>query len=248
MRPKVVLVHGSATDRSTWSIQLRSAPLLAQFDMVAPDRNFSRTTVEQHAEDLAAIVGQTPAILVGSSFGAVVSLELARTRPDLVRGAVLIEPPMPPSDDSTLASAQRAFNDEFERRLATDGGEAAGEFFLTTVLGPEAFSRIPPAFRERSRARWAEIRADSVALVAYKPRYPELRTCEVPMLLLGGERSAPLFMPTLEALAAVLPDAELVTIPHAGHMLHAEAPRRFADLLIRFANEVITPGDGSGAT
>ena len=58
------------------------------------------------------------------------------------------------------------------------------------------------------------------------------------MLLLGGERSAPLFMPTLEALAAVLPEAELVSIPNAGHMLHAEAPRRFAELLIGFAAEV----------
>ena len=151
---------------------------------------------------------------------------------------VLIEPPMPPSDDPAFAGAQEAFYAEFERRLREEGGPAAGEYFLRTVLGPEAYARIPPAFRERSRQRWAEIQADSVALVAYRPRYAELRSCEVPALLLGGERSAPLFRPTLEALAAVLPDAELVTIPNAGHMLHAEAPRKFADLLIRFAAEV----------
>ncbi|MEO8846256.1 MAG: alpha/beta hydrolase [Kofleriaceae bacterium] len=234
MRPKVVLVHGSATDHTTWSIQLRSSAL-DRFELVAPDRDFTHTTVEQYALDLAA-AGR--ALYVGSSFGAVVVLELARTRPELVVGAVLIEPPMPPTDDLSLASAQRAFYEEFERRVAADGGPAAGEFFLSTVLGPEAFARIPASFRERSRARWAEIRADSLALVAYRPRYVELRTCTVPMLLLGGERSAPLFLPTLEALAAVLPDAERVSVPNAGHMLHAEAPRRFAELLIGFAAEV----------
>jgi pimeloyl-ACP methyl ester carboxylesterase len=238
MRPRVVLVHGSATDRTTWSIQLRSSAL-NRFELVAPDRDYTHTTtVEQHAADLAAVIGTGPVLVVGSSFGAVIVLEVARTRPELVAGAVLIEPPMPPTDDSTLASAQRAFYEEFERRVAADGGPAAGEFFLSTVLGPEAFARIPSTFRERSRARWAEIRADSLALVAYRPRYLELRTCTVPMLLLGGERSAPLFMPTLEALAAVLPDAELVTIPNAGHMLQAEAPRRFAELLIGFAAKV----------
>jgi len=234
-RPRVVLVHGSATDHTTWAIQVGSS-LKDKFELVAPDRNFTRTTVAEHALDLAAAVGER-ALVVGSSFGAVIALELARTRPELVAGMVLIEPPMPPSDDPAFAGAQEAFYAEFERRLREEGGPAAGEYFLRTVLGPEAYARIPPAFRERSRQRWAEIQADSVALVAYRPRYAELRSCDVPALLLGGERSAPLFRPTLEALAAVLPDAELVTIPNAGHMLHAEAPRKFADLLIRFAAE-----------
>lgn len=239
-RPRVVLVHGSATDHTTWAIQLGSS-LKDQFELVAPDRNFTRTTVADHAADLAAVVGagaSGTALVVGSSFGAVIALELARTRSALVPGMVLIEPPMPPSDDPAFAGAQKAFYSEFERRVRDEGGPAAGEYFLRTVLGSEAYERIPHAFRDRSRERWAEIRADSEALVAYRPRYAELRTCEVPALLLGGERSAPLFRPTLEALAAALPDAELVTIPNAGHMLHAEAPRKFAELLIRFAREV----------
>ena len=235
-RPRVVLVHGSATDHTTWAIQVGSS-LKDKFELVAPDRNFTRTTVAEHAADLAEHVGDD-AVVVGSSFGAVITLELARTRPEIVAGMVLIEPPMPPSDDPEFAGAQKAFYAEFERRVREEGGPSAGEYFLRTVLGPEAYARIPQAFRERSRQRWAEIQADSEALIAYEPRYAELRTCEVPALLLGGERSAPLFRPTLEALAAVLPDVERVTIPNAGHMLHAEAPRKFAELLIRFAAEV----------
>ncbi len=232
-RPRVVLVHGSATDRTTWSIQ-RGSSLADQFDLVARDRDFSRTSVAEHAADLVDQIADR-AVVVGSSFGAVIALELARTRPDLVAGAVLIEPPMRSADDPALDSVQREFHAELERRVSRDGGPAMGEFFLQSVLGLDAYARIPVMFRERSAARWAEILSDSRALVAYEPRYAALTTCTVPILLLGGARSAPLFGRTLGALAAVLPAAQSVTVPNAGHMLHAEAPRRFAELLIGFA-------------
>jgi pimeloyl-ACP methyl ester carboxylesterase len=108
-RPRVVLVHGSATDHTTWSIYTASpfgaaasrgkAPLASQlgsslkdrFELVAPDRDFTRTTVAEHAADLAAIAGageSGPALVVGSSFGAVIALELARTRPAIVAGMI----------------------------------------------------------------------------------------------------------------------------------------------------------------
>lgn len=232
--PRVLFVHGSAADHTTWSIQLASS-LRDRFELVAYDRRVDATTVEEHAADAASLL-DAPALVVGSSFGAVVALELVRTRPELCRGALLIEPPMAASDD--LAAASLAFLDEFDRRLAAEGGPAAAEFFLRFVLGEAAYERIPRAFQERSKAKWAEIRADSGALVAYRPRYDELAAVQVPVLLLGGDRSAPYFRATLEALQAALPRVRLEVIAGAGHMLHAEAPRTFAEQLIGFATEV----------
>ena len=226
--PRVVLVHGSAADHTTWSIQLASS-LRDRFTLVAYDRGGG--TVEEQAAELAA---HDPAIVVGSSFGAVVALDYARTRS--VAGAVLIEPPMAASDDEPVASA--AFLAEFDRRAAEVGGPAAGEFFLRTVLGDATFAKIPRAFQDRSKARWAEIRVDSAALLAYRPRYAELGAVATPVLLLGGERSAPYFRPTLDALVAALPDARLEIVAGAGHMLHAEAPRRFAELVVGFADRI----------
>lgn len=231
--PRVLFVHGSAADHTTWSIQLASRELREHFELIAYDRRGSATSVEEHAEDAAAILGGEPAILAGSSFGSVIALELMRTRPALVRGAVLIEPPMAASDEHSAASV--SFLEEFDRRVAEQGGPAAGEFFLRFVLGDAAFERIPKPFRERAAARWAEIRADSGALMAYKPRYRELAQVTVPTLLLGGARSAPYFRATLDALVAALPNARLETVANAGHMLHAEAPRTYAEHLIAFA-------------
>jgi pimeloyl-ACP methyl ester carboxylesterase len=235
--PPILLVHGSAADHTTWSIQL-SSPLRERFSLIAYDRRSSATSVEEHAADAAALLAgeHGPALIIGSSFGAVIALEVIRRHGQAFAGAVLIEPPMAASDAAPVAP--REFLAEFDRRAAADGGPAAGEFFLRTVLGDTVFERMPRAYRERATSRWAEIRADSAALIAYRPRYTELRALPTPVLLLGGERSGPFYRPTLDALAAALPHARLEIVPNAGHMLHAEAHRRFTELVTAFAAEV----------
>jgi pimeloyl-ACP methyl ester carboxylesterase len=233
--PPMLLIHGSAADHTTWSIQLAS-PLRERFTLIAYDRRASSTSVEDHASDAAELLAGERALIVASSFGSVIALELIRTRPELCAGAVLIEPPMAASDDLTAAPAE--FLAEFDRRAAEQGGPAAGEFFLRTVLGDEAFERMPRAFQDRSKGKWAEIRADSGALLAYRPRYAELANVNVPVLLLGGDRSASYFRATLEALAAALPRARLEIVKGGGHMLHAEARTRFAELVNAFADEL----------
>lgn len=235
--PRILLVHGSATDLMTWSIQLAS-PLRERFTLIAYDRRREAASIEAHAADAAALIREAPGdvIVVGSSVGAVIALELARAWPTLVAGAVLIEPPMAASDQGTAVPAP--FLEDFDRVVATQGGPAAGELFLRTVLGDAAFEQIPQAFRDRSVARWAEIRADTVALIAYRPRYDQLATVTTPTLLLGGGRSAPSFRATLDALAAVLPAARLEILPTAGHMLHVDASRSFQALLVGFADQL----------
>lgn len=235
--PSVLLLHGSAADHSTWSIQLASPSLTQRFSLVAYDRPADRLTVEAHAADAATLLAEAPArtLVVGSSFGAVIALELVRRHGARCAGAILIEPPMSATDEVT--AEQRGLLAAFDQRLAEQGGPAAAELFLRTVLGDAAYERMPRAFQERSKAKWEAIRADSAALLAYRPRYAELAQVDVPVRLLGGERSAPYFRATLDALAAALPDARIELLP-AGHMLHAEAHRRFAEIVIDLAAAV----------
>lgn len=231
--PRLLLVHGSAADHTTWSIQLAS-PLRERFTLISYDRR-REGSVEDHAEDAAELLADSgePALVAGSSFGAVIALELIRRGTSPCAGAILIEPPIADTDDRPAAPA--AFLDAFDRRLAEEGGPAAAELFLRTVLGNAAYERVPRAYQERSKAKWAEIRADSAALIAYRPRYAELATVDVPVLLLGGDRSGPYFRPTLEALQRALPRAQLETVANAGHMLHADAHRQFAERVTSFA-------------
>lgn len=227
------MIHGSAADHTTWSIQL-AGPLSSQFSLIAYDRRVDAPSVEAHADDaVAQLAGDpAPALVVGSSFGSVIALDAIRRFPDRFRGAVLIEPPMAAND--TALAVNREFFAAFDRTVETSGGPAAAELFLRTVLGAAAYDRMPRAYQERAKAKWAAIRADSHALISYLPRYAELSTVAVPVLLLGGERSAPYFRPTLEALLGALPNARLEVIAGAGHMLHAEAHRRFTEVVLAF--------------
>jgi pimeloyl-ACP methyl ester carboxylesterase len=236
--PRLLLIHGSAADRGTWLIQLGSA-LRERFTLIAYDRRADAPTIEAHADDAAALLAAEPgpAVVVGSSFGGVVALELIRRHAALVAGAILIEPPIAASD--TAEAVPAAFLDAFDRRAELAGGPAAGELFLRTVLGDAELERMPRMFQVRAMTKFAEIRADSVALRAYRPRYAELAGLRTPVLLLGGGRSSPAFRPTLEALQGALSDARLEIIASAGHMLHAEAPRRFHELVDAFASQVL---------
>ncbi|MCB9572594.1 MAG: alpha/beta hydrolase [Kofleriaceae bacterium] len=246
--PRIVLVHGSAADHATWTIQLASR-LRDRFTLCAYDRrgtggsvdparaddlDVAEASVGDHADDLIGLLAGDPAIVVGSSFGAVVVLEAARRRPALIRGMVLCEPPLAASDDAP--SVPTEFLARFDELVASDGGEAAAEFFLRTVISEQAYERMPRAYQSRSRALWRQIRGDCRALAAYRVDYPTLASVTVPALLLGGDRSAPFFRPTLDALAAHLGRARLAILAGAGHMLHAEAPRAFHDRVVELAD------------
>lgn len=236
--PRILLIHGSAADHRTWTILLASA-LRERFTLIAYDRRPDAPTIEAHADDAAAVLAAEPgpAVVVGSSFGAVVALELLRRHPAAAAAAVLIEPPLHTSDDAPALRA--AFLDDFDRRAALAGGPAAGELFLRTVLGDDAFERMPRIFQAEAIGKFAEIRADSVALFAYRPRTPELAAITAPVLLVGGERSARWYRRTLDALHQALGNARLEILAGAGHMLHAEAPRRFHALVAELADQVL---------
>src|SRR5215471_9985321 len=99
----VVLVHGSLSDYRYWSPQL--SPPLPGFRLVSVSlRHFypepwngkgDDFSVQAHAQDLAAFIerlGAGPVHLVGWSRGGSVALGAAKSRPDLVRKLVLMEP------------------------------------------------------------------------------------------------------------------------------------------------------------
>lgn len=173
--PAVVCLHETAAAAAVW--RPLAAALSARARVVAYDRRgwgasgvpqgYRATSVEEQAEDAAALMaelGIERAVLCGAGLGAVAALDLARRRPEIVAGALLIEPPLfaflPQATEGL--SADRAAVEEAVR----DGGVgAAVDLYLgggLPFLGPGA-ARIPrqlaAAAAERPRSLFAEIAA-----------------------------------------------------------------------------------------
>jgi pimeloyl-ACP methyl ester carboxylesterase len=245
--PDLVLVHGSASDADGWTSLFSTHGdrlHLWAYDRRGTDRSplpAGRTSysVAEHAEDLRAVLDEAvgrPAVVCGASFGAVVALHAARRDPGWFRGLVLIEPPLPAHDRAPPIPDD--FMDEVLRLRDQVSGDAAARYFLERVLGPAGLRRMRPRWVERCAAMSAQIILDCQALQDYRPRYAQLSKLEVPTLLVGGADSVGDFPPALAALADALPDPRRVTIPDAGHMVHADAPGPFGAELMRFIDSL----------
>lgn len=243
--PGLVLVHGSATDADTWIAQrsrLEDRLRVISYDRRGTPRSplgagVTSYSVAEHARDAAELITSragAPVIACGSSFGGVCVLELARQRPDLVRGIILCEPPLAPPGQSLIPKKQAA---ELDRMVREGAGPQAAEYFLRVVLGP-GFDRLPQSVRQRCLALHAQIALDHAALVEYRIDDDALAGIEVPARLVGGAQSQAFFRPTLEWLARTLPRAELRVLAGGSHMMHVDAAAGFAGEVLRFARAI----------
>ncbi len=101
--PAVVLIHGITSNHLSLAVLAEALP---EFRVLAPDlRGRGRSSdlpgpwgMARHAADVVALIdaaGAGPVVLAGHSMGGFVVAELARSRPDLVRGLVLIDGGLP---------------------------------------------------------------------------------------------------------------------------------------------------------
>jgi pimeloyl-ACP methyl ester carboxylesterase len=110
--------------------------------------------VETHAADAAALIealGLGRPIVVGSSGGARIAVELARSRPELLSGAVFSEPPIfsrvPDAGKAFMAEIAAAVRPAAER----DGPRAAVDTFFPLVC-PGLWSTLEEDKKDRYRA------------------------------------------------------------------------------------------------
>ncbi|ODU71809.1 MAG: hypothetical protein ABT05_00780 [Lautropia sp. SCN 66-9] len=94
--PLLLLLHGIGSSATAWSKQIER--LSGDFSCLAPDLPGYGASPDPAAPglqaivaDIAALLADRPAHVVGVSFGALCALGLARHRPELVRSLVLAD-------------------------------------------------------------------------------------------------------------------------------------------------------------
>jgi len=243
--PVLLFVHGMCGDAAVWSRQVER--LGDRFSCVTYDRRghtrSARGTepesVATHAADAAAIIealGLPQPVVVGSSGGARIAVELARTRPDLLAGAAFSEPPifgLEPVAGQAFAAEIAAF---VRPAFAAGGPVAAVDAFFSLVC-PGLWSRLEETAKDRYRAN-APMMLAELGGPPYQLSVEEAATIGLPCLVIAGDKSHPALRAIASTLVRALPDSRFVELAGSGHVTYAERPDEFARAVTAFATEV----------
>ncbi|MET9548351.1 alpha/beta hydrolase [Streptomyces sp. NPDC006627] len=220
-------------------------------------------SIDQLGRDLKAVIDaaapEGPLVLVGHSMGGMTTMALADQFPELIRERVVgvalvgtssgqlgqVNFGLPVAGMNAvrrvLPGVLRALGSQAE--LVERGRRATADLFAG-VIKRYSFSRrdVDPAI-----ARFAERMIESTPIDVVAEFYPAFAEHDkaaalahfagLPVLVLAGEKDLVTPSEHSEAIAALLPDAELVLVPDAGHLVMLEHPEvvtdRLAELLSR---------------
>ncbi len=250
--PPLVLLHGVLGDWRSWAGLWPH--FRARFRTIAYSRRYNWPNRNKHpspdhsalveAQDLAQLLprwGATPAVLVGSSYGAYTALALAVRRPDLVRALVLLEPPML-SWCQFSERGQRARAD-FEGGIRLPGlaafrrgdDEAAVRLLTGGIVGAAALEQMPAELMLRRIQNTPSIRMLTLSSDEFPLLAPDaVAGLRMPTLLMAGERTPDIHASVFEALAAAMPSAEKAVLPDAGHAAERDNPQAYITAVMDF--------------
>jgi pimeloyl-ACP methyl ester carboxylesterase len=242
--PSLVFVHGMCGDARVWADQaqrLGDRFVCTTYDRrghTRSPRTDATESVELHADDLAALIttlGLAPTVVVGSSGGARITLDLTRRYPDLVRGAVLSEPPVgalaPAAFEAMIGEVAPAV-----REAADRSGPAAAVDAFFSALCPGLWARIDEPVKDRYRTNAPMLFAD-LGMPGYVITPDDIANIKMPCLVIAGTASHLALREVAHNLARWLPDARFLELD-CGHVTYAEQPAQFARAVAAFASEI----------
>jgi N-formylmaleamate deformylase len=242
--PPVLLAHGFSDDGPCWTPIAEA--LAPDYDLTmvdarghgrseSPSQSFSISS--DMAADLAAVARaldlHRPSVL-GHSMGAIATLALAATYPDLP-GAILLEDPPPWWAEESAASADTSWHEQSRRRL--EGLKALTREQLVALQREAA-----PRWAEAELRPWAEAKLRfSLDLRLLRsgrpPDWPAaLSTIACPALLITADPSQGALVHSAHAaaLTAIVPQLQVTHIAGAGHNIRREQPARYIEVVRRF--------------
>jgi pimeloyl-ACP methyl ester carboxylesterase len=195
---------------------------------------WNATSIDEQVADAAAMLelGGGAGVVYGSSVGAIVALELARSLPDRVSVALLHEMPLLSVlvDPTPVATG---IGEIVEPAFARGGPDAALEAFLRFAFGDAIVDQLDP--HERARMIGNGEVAMTIELPVFQSYHPHpamLRGVHAHALV-GTDEAVPFFHEAAAWLAEALGN-EVVKVPGA-HGPQFDRPRELAAQIHRFA-------------
>ena len=227
--PALVLVHGAGGNRLHWPGELRRLPGATVYTLDLPGHGRSEgqgcDTIADYAEAVVEsldTLGVERAIIAGHSMGGAIAQTLALDTPDRVAGLVLV-----------ATGARLRVGPAILEGIRNDF-EGSVELVTRFAWSPEA----PPALTELGRQALLETGPDVLCgdFIAcdHFDVMGRLGEIEVPTLVITG--TADQLTPPRYAhfLVEHIPDAQLVLVEGAGHMVMLERPVEVVEAVWEF--------------
>lgn len=243
-----IFVHGYPLDHRLWLDQLGALGDLRH--CVAPDlRGSGRSdpvgtrvlAMEHLADDLAELIdalGHTSADIVSLSMGGYAALALWERHPDRVRSLVLMD-----TRSGADSDAGRAGRRETAERVADEGSGFLVPGLFKALLSPAADLAARVRLRGMIEATPPETIVANLEGMARRPdRTDMLSSITVPTLVMVGEDDGLTPPDVAGHMAELIPQAELVVIPGAGHLPPIETPEAVNDALRSFWEKIQLAG------
>ncbi len=236
--PCVVFVHGTGTHRLTFGPVLDAFPpghALVTYDRrgFGESRGTLARRMGQHAEDLGVMLEHLslgPATVVAQSGGAAVALQLAASRPELVRQLILAEPAVQLARVPTLAllAAMSAFQ---ARWLIGRKGHAVTEFYRWSSGrsdGTSSWDTVPEEWKAVALRHADAVFREVCQMIPPIPSSRTIRSVACPTTVVIGDIGPTVFHRSTRRVARLLPQSKTIDVAGSGHLIAVDQPIAFA--------------------
>lgn len=255
--PGVVMIHGFTGSKENWyplarawrrtgaRLWLPDLPGWGESTRVPGARYDYAAQAERVAAFIAAVSPQRPVLLVGHSMGGAIAVLVAAHAPTRVAALALIAPAGAPFTENAFAREVLAGGHPF----AVHDRASLRRYLRLLFPDPRTRPWLPwpvsSAYLRRRRRDDAFEREVSAAMAGPERFLPEAEAgaIHVPACLLWGADDPIIAPDAAQAYAARMPQATVVVVPQAGHMVLMEQPQTVATALRPLLDTVQRAGE-----
>jgi 3-oxoadipate enol-lactonase len=246
--PVYVLVNGLTQYAELWTAYREALVArqfrIATFDLLGQGASDKPRLFIAQDDQVAALrllideLGDAPVFLSGISFGGLIALRYAISHGDRLAGLV------PMSCFAELSPQLQLIGNALRTGLILGGTGYLQDMLLPMNLSNQWLEPLLDKLDSVKRQGW--LVNDVYALqnlmesfLDFEPLTPQLASIGVPTMILNGEFDFLTPRALHETLRVHIPDSSLVIIPRGYHAFTLEKPALTADLLARFAEDVL---------
>lgn len=237
-KPTILLLHGFTDNSQCWSVVARD--LEETYDIVIPDArghgltqgSVSEFSTHQLAEDAAAIIRELDLhkpFVFGHSMGALTTAVLAANYPNLVRAAVLEDPPFIKAVENPTAEQQQKILENRRKIFALHDLPQAERLAQSRIENPSWPEEELVAWSDAKGEYNREMRQNRNSLTAYPWREAVTRIqCPVLLITADTDKGAIITPEISREVPQLCPACQVIHVEGAGHCIHRE---RYAETM-----------------